>query len=159
MKPRVVDIAPTVLHQLGVRVRPSWKLDGRSLSRSRASSWAFAAVRGGPEERRLVTSLRFGSPPKGVTSAVVHLPAAVSVDGGVKAIRALVNGGPASLKLAGRTVVATFKRRTLRKLAVGTEPGGLRVDSDLLRKGSPAVTVVLRSGKRTLGRLRVDLAR
>ena len=99
VKPRVVDIAPTVLHQLGVRVRPSWKLDGRSLSRSRASSWAFAAVRGGPEERRLVTSLRFGSPPKGVTSAVVHLPAAVSVDGGVKAIRALVNGGPASLRL------------------------------------------------------------
>ena len=158
VKPRVVDIAPTVLHQLGVRVKPSWKLDGRSLSHSRASSWAFAAVRGGPEERRLVTSLRFGSPPKGVTSAVVHLPAAVSVDGGVKAIRALVNGGPASLKLAGRTVVATFKRRTLRKLAVGTEPGGLRVDSDLLRRGSPAVTVVLRSGKRTLGRLRVDLA-
>jgi hypothetical protein len=158
VKPRIVDIAPTVLHQLGVRVRPSWRLDGRSLSRSRASSWAFAAVRGGPTKRRLVSSLKFGSPPKGVTSAVVHLPAAVSVDGGVKAVNALVNGRPASVRLSGRTVVAKFARRKLRKLAVGTEPGGLRVDSGLLRRRGAVVTVILRSGKRTLGRLRVELA-
>ena len=32
-KPLVVDIAPTVLRQLGLPVRPAWKLDGRPLAR------------------------------------------------------------------------------------------------------------------------------
>ena len=87
---------------------------------------------------------------------MVRLPAAVSVDGARQGDQGARERAAGSL--AGRTVVATFKRRTLRKPAVGTEPGGLRSTPTCSRKGSPAVTVVLRSGKRTLGRLRVDLA-
>ena len=44
-KPKVVDIQPTVLHQLGLRVPPAWKLDGRSLSKARPPSSASARLR------------------------------------------------------------------------------------------------------------------
>jgi len=45
-KPLVVDIAPTVLHQLGLRVPRGWNLDGRTLSKARPASAATARLRG-----------------------------------------------------------------------------------------------------------------
>jgi hypothetical protein len=57
---RVIDVNPTVLHQLGVRVDPAWNLDGRSLSRSAVASAASASVRGG----RLFARLKLGAGPR-----------------------------------------------------------------------------------------------
>ena len=44
---RIVDILPTVLHQLGLRTPRRWNLDGRSLSRAKPPSSASVRLRGG----------------------------------------------------------------------------------------------------------------
>ena len=69
-KPKVVDILPTVLHQLGLRTPRGWKIDGHSLSKARPASSASARVRGG----RLVAKLRLGTGPK-VRRIDFHPPA------------------------------------------------------------------------------------
>ena len=69
----MVDILPTVLHQLGLRTVPAWKLDGRSLSRARPPSSASASLRG----RRLVARVRLGARPRGVRAVSFRLPSGV----------------------------------------------------------------------------------
>ncbi len=46
-KGQIVDILPTVLHQLGLSTPASWKIDGRSLSKARPPSSASARLRAG----------------------------------------------------------------------------------------------------------------
>ena len=155
-KPRVVDIAPTVLRQLGLPVRPAWKLDGRPLSRSRGTSSALVAVRGSGAARRLAVSLRLGSAPAGVRSVVLRLPRGVEVAGSV---RALVNGRPVSAAPSGpRTIVARFSARALRRLSLATAPGSIRVAAGVGGNGAAQATVILRGRKGSRGTLRVPLA-
>ena len=113
-KPLVVDVAPTVLRQLGLAVRPSWKLDGRPLARAAGRprrSWRCGrgARAGSPP--------RFGSRvrPPGVRSLVLRLPAGVKVRGPVTA---LVNGRPVSRRVGRRTIVTRFSPRAVRKLSL-----------------------------------------
>ncbi len=152
-KPRVVDIAPTVLRQLGLPVRPAWKLDGRSLAGSHGRSSAGVAVRGKGAARRLAASLKLTSAPAGVRSVVLRLPAGARVTGPVSAS---VNGRPATVRASGRTVVIRFSPRVVRRLSVATGPGGLAVTPGA--RGKPA-TFILRGRKASRGTLRLSLTR
>jgi hypothetical protein len=153
--PRVVDIAPTVLHQLGLRVRPGWKLDGRSLSRAKPPSYALARVsprRGG---RRLLLRLALGAAPR-ATSAVVRLPAGLRLVGGPGALRARVNGRLAKARKAGaRAAVVRIGGRRLRGLSLVTRRGGLQVG----RRVGGDIRVVLGARAHRLGSLTVPLQR
>src|SRR5215212_6865756 len=53
-KPKVVDINPTVLHQLGLSVPGKWNLDGHSLSQARSLASASARLHG----KRLTARLK-----------------------------------------------------------------------------------------------------
>ena len=151
-----MDIAPTVLRQLGLPVRPAWKLDGRPLSRSRGTSSALVAVRGRGAARRLAVSLRLAGAPAGVRSVVLRLPASVEVAGSV---RALVNGRPVSAAPSGsRTIVARFSARALRRLSLVTAPGSIRVAAGVGGTAAAQATVILRGRKGSRGTLRVALA-
>jgi hypothetical protein len=141
---RVVDILPTVVHQLGLRSDPAWKLDGRSLSRVRSASSASASLRG----RRLVARLRLGGRPRGARAIGFGLPP------GLRATAASlrVNGRRVDgvRVLAGRrTLAARLDVRALRSLAlvattVGANRGG-------------ALRVTLRSRRGSLGALSLPL--
>jgi hypothetical protein len=125
-KPKVIDILPTVLHQLGLRTPASWNVDGRSLSRARPPSSASARVRGG----RLVAKLRLGSRPK-VRRIDFHLPARAR---GAATVR--VNGASVEAVTEGKTVhVALRGRLHTVSLAVGTGKTG------------SSLVVTMRSGK------------
>ena len=89
----IVDILPTVLHQLGLRTRRSWNLDGRPLSRAKPPSSASARLRRG----RLTVRLKLGARPR-TRRVVFHLPA--RVEGGVVV---LANGEPPHRTVRGRT--------------------------------------------------------
>jgi hypothetical protein len=136
-KPRVIDILPTVLHQLGLRTARAWNIDGRSLSRARPASSASAAVRGG----RLVARLKLGSAPRGVRSVTFRLPAGART-GGAVAVR--VNGSPAGYVASGRSVVTRLPGGRLRTLSLAADVGGKR---------SGSLTVTLRGRGGTLGTL------
>jgi hypothetical protein len=140
-KPRVIDILPTVLHQLGLRTPGSWNVDGRSLSRARPASSASAAVRGG----RLVARLKLGAAPRGVRTVTFRLPAGARV-GGAVAVR--VNGRPADYASAGRSVVASVPGARLRTLSLGAEVSGGR---------SGSLTITLRGRGGQLGALTLSL--
>jgi Type I phosphodiesterase / nucleotide pyrophosphatase len=135
-KPKVVDIAPTVLHQLGLPVRRAWKLDGRSLSRAAGSRVSASARKG-----RLAVSLRLAQPHAGARSIVIQLPAGVkitnpgSVDshvngrpvgGSIRGGRRIVVGVPGhrlrSLSLSGAVTVATGHGRTVKLALRGAKP-------------------------------------
>jgi hypothetical protein len=146
-KPLVVDVAPTTLQQLGLRVRPAWNLDGRPLSRSRGRSSAVVRLRGSGAARRLDASIRLTSAPRGVRSVVLRLPAGVKVNGPV---RALVNGRPVAARASGRTIVARFSPRALRKLSL--------VASGASGKSGGQATLTLRGRKASRGTLRLRLA-
>ena len=138
-KARVVDILPTVLHQLGLRTPRSWKIDGRSLSSARQpSSSASAGLRRG----RLVARLKLGAGPRGVRTASFRLPAAASA----AAVR--VNGAPAEVTVAGRNVVARVRAGKLRRLSVVASVPGER---------GAALTVTLRGRGGRLGTLAIPL--
>ena len=64
-QPKIVDIAPTVLHQLGIGVPASWNLDGRSLSAARPPASAQAAV----VRRGLLAHVTLGVPRRAVGAA------------------------------------------------------------------------------------------
>jgi hypothetical protein len=153
--PRVVDLAPTVLHQLGLRVRSGWKLDGRSLSRERPPSYALARVsprRGG---RRFLLRLALGSAPR-TRSAVVRLPSGLRLAGGPGALRARVNGRLGTVRKRGaRSAIVRVGGRPLRGLSLVTQRGGLNVGP---RVGGE-VRVVLGGRGGRLGSLQVPLER
>jgi hypothetical protein len=114
-KPLVVDINPTVLHALGLRVPRSWKLDGRSLSKVRPPSSATAHVRRG----RLVLKLRLGSRPK-ARGIDFHLPA----PRGAATVR--VNGKPVAARVDKKAVRVKLPGGRLKtvSLSIGTRASG-----------------------------------
>jgi hypothetical protein len=142
-QPRVVDILPTVLHQIGLSTPASWNIDGRSLSSARPPSAASARLRA---RKRLVTRLRFGAAPRGTRSVVLRLPTAA------RAATARLNGRRAKLRAARRTVVVRLGKRRLRSLTVAAR-----------LKSSPAsgrtVRVTLRGRTKALGTLRLPISR
>jgi hypothetical protein len=127
-KAQIVDILPTVLHQLGLRTPASWKIDGRSLSKARPPSSASARLRGG----RVSVKLKLGHRAR-VRRVGVHLPGRVG--GGVTV---LVNGAPAPFTASGRTVSVTA-RGGLRRLSLVANVGG--------RGRGKSVVVTMRGGK------------
>ncbi|MEA2402305.1 MAG: hypothetical protein QOK00_2708 [Thermoleophilaceae bacterium] len=136
-KPRVVDILPTVMHQLGLRTPRSWNIDGRSLSAARPASAASAVVRGG----RLVARLKLGTAPRGVRGVTFRLPAGARLG---SAVTVLVNGSPAGHVSAGRNVVASVPAGRLRTLSLAADVAG---------RHSGSLTVTLRGRGRKLGTL------
>ena len=135
-QPKVVDIAPTVLHQLGLPVRKAWKLDGRPLSRSGGSLVSASARKG-----RLGVTLRLAQPRAGAKAVVVRLPAGVRVTSAAS-VDAHVNGRPVggSIK-GGRTIVVGVPGRRLRSLSLTgavTGSGGHGRTVKLSLKGSKA---------------------
>ena len=142
-QPRVVDILPTVLHQLGLSTPASWNIDGRSLSSARPPSSASARLRG---RKRLLARLRFGVPPSGARSVVLRLPAAAS------SATARLNGRRVKSRLARRTLVIRLGKRRLKSLSVAAR----------LRSAPPAgrsVRVSVRSRTRVLGTLQLSVTR
>jgi len=141
---RVVDILPTVLHQVGLRTLPAWRLDGHTLSRSRTASAASADLRGG----RLVARLRFAAGPRGARAVGFRLPPGVRASAAsLRANGRRVRG--VRLLADRRTVTARLAVRTLRSLALvakatGTADGG-------------RLTVTLRGRGATLGALSLAL--
>jgi hypothetical protein len=127
-KSLVVDILPTVLHQLGLQTPRSWKIDGHALSRAKPASSATATLRG----HRLTARLKLGSRPK-VRNVGFHLPSKVEGNLAVYA-----NGRPAAWVVEGRTVTVSLR------------PGGLRTISlaaDIRDKGRGSVVVTMPNGK------------
>ena len=126
-KPLVVDVLPTVLHQLGLRTPASWDVDGRSLSRAKPPSSATARLRG----HRLAVRLRLGSRPKAGRLGL-HLPARPT--------------GTASLRVNGKAVTATTSGRSL----YANVPGTVRTISlvtTVAGKREGSVVVTMRHGK------------
>jgi hypothetical protein len=112
-KPLVVDILPTVLHQLGLRTARSWNIDGHTLSRAKPASSASARVRGG----RLVAKLSLGSRPK-ARGIDFHLPARVK---GAAAVR--VNGVAVDAVSEGKSVRVTLRGRRLHRVSLTADTG------------------------------------
>ncbi len=142
---RVVDILPTVLHQLGLRTVPAWRLDGRSLSRARPPSSASASLRG----RRLVARVRLGARPRGVRAVSFRLPS------GVRATAASlrVNGRRVDgLRLlpGRRTLAARLDVPKLGSLALVATTDGAA--------GGRALTVTLSGRRGPLGALSLPLS-
>jgi hypothetical protein len=127
-KPLVVDILPTVLHQLGLATPRSWNIDGHTLSHAKPPSSASARLRG----HRLTARLTFGSAPK-VRRISFHLPARVG-----KLVTLRVNGDSAGSTVLGKTV------------EVGVRPGRVRTISltaDIRGRVGSSLVVTMRGGK------------
>ena len=124
-KPLVVDILPTVLHQLGLATPRSWNIDGHTLSHAKPPSSASARLRGG----RLVAKLSLGSRPK-VRSIDFHLPtrarggATVRVNG---ASVAAVTKGRACTLPCGREGCIRSRSRSGRATPVARSSSSCRV--------------------------------
>ena len=133
-KPKVIDILPTVLHQLGLRTPRSWNIDGRSLGNAKPASSASARLRRG----RLVAKLRLGSGPR-VRRVSLHLPARPA-----GAVEVRVNGAAVASSVVGRTVNVRFKSRRLRRvtLATSVSSGGHGSLAVTLRGGKLAIPVL-----------------
>jgi hypothetical protein len=131
-KPLIVDINPTVLHQLGLRVPGSWNLDGHTLSKAKPPSSATATLRGD----RLTAKLKLGSRPK-ADRLGLHLPARTQ---GTDLVR--LNGKAVSTEAVGRSLYVTVRGR-LRTISVTAELRG-RIGSSLvvtMRNGKMAIPV------------------
>jgi hypothetical protein len=126
-KPLVVDILPTVLHQLGLRTPRSWNIDGRSLSRAKPPSSASARVRGG----RLTAKLSLGSRPK-ARGIDFHLPARVR---GTATVR--MNGAPVGSVTDGKAVRVSLPGRRLHTISLTADTG---------RAGGSVVVILRRPG-------------
>jgi hypothetical protein len=125
-KPLVVDILPTVLHQVGLRVPASWKIDGHTLSKATPPSSATARLRG----HRLTARLRLGAALRAGRLGL-HLPARF----GDVSVRE--NGAPATVTLARRSIYLRFRGR-LRTVSLS---------ADLVGRGSGSLVVTTRNGK------------
>jgi hypothetical protein len=113
-KPKVVDILPTVLHQLGLSTPRSWNIDGHSLSSARPASSASARVRGG----RLVAKLTLGSRPK-AHGIDFHLPVRPR---GAATVR--VNGAPVAAVTERKAVRVVLRGRRLHTISLAVDTGG-----------------------------------
>ena len=154
-KPLVVDVAPTVLRQLGLPVRPAWKLDGRPLAGAHPAASATVAIRGKGAARRLAASLRLSSAPAGVRSVALRLPAGVKLKSGpvsalgerpagVGAVLRPPNRDPPVLTTGGTHAVVRHRSRR-RQGRIRLQPGA-------------QATVGLRGRKASRGTLRLRLA-
>jgi hypothetical protein len=132
--PKVVDILPTVLHQLGLRTPRAWKVDGRTLSTERPPSLASARVRGG----RLVARLRLGSRPGGGQLSF-HLPARAR---GAAAVR--LNGSVVDAVTAGKTVRVSLRGRRLRTVSIAVETGRAGGSLGVILSGRGKLAIPLR---------------
>ena len=144
-----MDIAPTVLHQLGIGVPASWNLDGRSLSAVRPPASAQAAV----IRRGLLAHVTLGVRRR-ASVLRLELPAGVRLVRGAKVIVG-ANGHRVPFVAGGRNVVARLGGLRLRSLTVASGPGSLSIAPGAKRAGE--VKVFLRSRGRTLGPLAIPL--
>jgi Type I phosphodiesterase / nucleotide pyrophosphatase len=126
-KPLIVDILPTVLHQLGLATPRSWKIDGHTLSHAKPASSATATLHG----HRLTARLKLGSRPK-AGRVGLHLP---SRPQGTSLV--LVNGKAVGTQAVGRSLYVTVQGR-LRTISLTAELRG-RIASSLV--------VTMRNGK------------
>jgi hypothetical protein len=110
-KPKVVDILPTVLHQLGLSTPRSWNIDGHTLSKARPPSSASARLRGG----RLVAKLTLGNRPK-ARGIDFHLPARARSAATVR-----VNGAAVGASTKGKTVRVALRGRKLRTISLSVD--------------------------------------
>ena len=140
-KPLVVDIRPTVLHQLGLSTPRRWNLDGHSLSSAKPASSASARLRHG----QLRVRVKLGARPRGVRRVTFRLPRGLRASGTV----ALVNGAPAGWTAEGRRVTVSLDGRRLRTLSLDASTRGRG------RRGELAIT--LRGRRGTLGKLALSL--
>jgi hypothetical protein len=129
-KPLIVDINPTVLHQLGLRVPRSWNLDGHTLSKAKPPSSAAARLSG----KRLTAKLKLGSRPRAGRLGL-HLPARIQ---GSALVR--LNGKAVSTETAGRSLYMTVRGR-LRTISLTANLRG-RIGSSLV--------VTMRNGKMSI---------
>jgi hypothetical protein len=127
-KPLIVDINPTVMHQLGLRVPRKWNLDGHSLSKAKPPSSAKAKLRG----KRLSARVRLGSAPR-TNRLTLQLPSRI---GDVVHLR--VNGAvPGRATYAGRRLSVRFHGR-LRSISLNAQVAG---------RGTGKLVVNVRNGK------------
>jgi hypothetical protein len=133
-KPLVVDILPTVLHQLGLSTPRSWNIDGRSLSSARPASSASARVRRG----RLVAKLTMGSRPK-VRGIDFHLPARPR---GAATVR--VNGAPVAAVTEGKSVRVALRGRRLHSVSLSVGTGKARGSLVVILPGQGKMAIPLR---------------
>jgi len=110
-RPLVVDILPTVLHQVGLRTPAGWRIDGRSLSKARPPSSATARLRGG----RIFVKLRLGRRAR-VREVALHMPARV------ERVR-ITSGCVCAWTASGRTVRVEPGRDGLRRLSLVADVG------------------------------------
>jgi hypothetical protein len=129
-KPLIVDLNPTVLHQLGLRVPRSWNLDGHTLSKAKPPSSAAARLSG----KRLTAKLKLGSRPRAGRLGL-HLPARTQ---GSALVR--LNGKAVSTKTAGRSLYMTVRGR-LHTISLTANLRG-RIGSSLV--------VTMRNGKMSI---------
>ena len=134
-KPLVVDILPTVLHQVGLRVPRSWNVDGHTLSKAKPPSAAAARLRG----HRLTARVKLGAAPR-VSHIRLQLPVRVS-DGA--ALR--INGVPANGGSAGRSVDVRFRGR-LRTISLSADAAGKRLGGAVrvILRGAGSLAIPLR---------------
>jgi hypothetical protein len=150
-KPLIVDIAPTVLHQLGLGVPAKWNLDGRSLSAVRPPSSADAVV----FRHGLLAHVELGVPHR-ATNLRLRLPAGVRLVRGAR-VAVVANGHRVQAFGSGRNVLARLGGVRLRSVTVASGRDSLRIAPGAKRNAE--VKVFLRSGGRTLGPLAVPLDR
>jgi hypothetical protein len=139
----VVDILPTVLHQIGLRTRARWNIDGRSLSKARPASAASARLRG---RKHLITRLRLGYPPRAARSVRLRLPVPAT------SATARLNGRRVKVRVAGRSLVVSLRKRRLKSVSFSA-----RLRS--APRSRRTVRVAVRNKRRALGTLRVPLSR
>ena len=149
--PLIVDIAPTVLHQLGLRVPASWKLDGHSLSTARPPSSADAVV----FRRGLLAHVSLGVPRR-AANLRLRLPAGVRLVRGTR-VAVVANGHRVPAFGFGRNVVARLGGLRLKSFTVASPRDSLNIAPGAKRNGE--VKVSIRSGRRTLGPLAIPLNR
>lgn len=155
---KVVDVAPTVLHQLRIAQDPAWNLDGRSFVPTPvppdpepplppADPGVRGALRGrGAPRLTLTVSAADGAP--ALRSLRVTLPAGLRMHGGARRLTARGDGRAlsAARKRAGtRTLRLRARGGTTRTLSLRTARGALRLTAagrrTLRRGGRFAVRV------------------
>lgn len=149
---RIIDIAPTVLHQLGILIDPAWNLDGRSIVTATpplSPPGAAASVRGSRRSALAIT-LRSATGGRRLSSARVTLPAGLRL-AGRRPLVARVDGRKlASGRVAVRRGRITVKvpRGGAARLTLRSRAGHLRVSAGVrkrLVRGRP-VRLALRIG-------------
>ena len=139
--PGVVDVAPTVLHQLGLAVDPAWNLDGRSFVAGgapprRPAAGAALRLRGGRPQLSLAVDAAPAAP--AVTSVRLALPRGLALRRGT---RVRVKGG--RVKVARRALRFTARGAGTRRVVLRTGRGRLAISRGLLRRlrRNPALTL------------------